>query len=66
MTFANTKEGWSVWFDKLSQLDAAPEQILIGMEATSRYGENLFHELEQRGYALCLLHPGQTHQFHRQ
>jgi hypothetical protein len=36
MTFANTKDGWSVWFDTLSQLDAAPEQILIGMEATSR------------------------------
>jgi transposase len=34
MTFANTKDGWSVWFDKLSQLDAAPAQILIGMEAT--------------------------------
>jgi transposase len=66
MTFANTKDGWSGWFDTLSQLDAAPEQILIGMEATSRSGENLFHELAQRGYVLCLLHPGQTHQFHRQ
>ncbi len=53
MTFANTKDGWSVWFDKLSQLDAAPAQILIGMEATSRSSENLFHELEQRGYVLC-------------
>jgi transposase len=66
MTFANTKDGWSEWFDKLSQLGVAPKQILIGMEATSRYGENLYHELEQRGYVLCLLHPGQTHQFHRQ
>src|SRR5258708_12864020 len=36
------------------------------MEATSRYGENLYHELEQRGYVLRLLHPGQTHQFHQQ
>jgi transposase len=36
------------------------------MEATSRYGENLYHELEGRGYVLCLLHPGQTHQFHQQ
>src|SRR6266581_4298598 len=66
MTFANAKEGWQVLVEKLTQLDAAPSQILIGMEATSRYGENLYQELEGRGYRLCLLHPGQTHQFHRQ
>ncbi len=66
MTFANNKDGWNVFVAKLTQLDAAPHQILIGMEATSRYGENFFHDLEQRGYVLCLLHPGQTHQFHRQ
>src|SRR5260370_27623168 len=64
--FANARQGWQLWEEKLSQLDAVPSQILIGMEATSRYGENLYHELEQRGYVLRLLHPGQTHQFHQQ
>jgi hypothetical protein len=64
--FANTKEGWRVWEEKLAQLDAAPNQIVIGMEATSRYHENLSQELEQRGYQMRLLHPGQTHQFHQQ
>jgi len=34
------------------------------MEATSSYHENLYQELEQRGYVLRLLHPRQTHQFH--
>ena len=42
MTFANAKEGWDVVFEKLTRLDAVPKQILIGMEATSRYGENLY------------------------
>src|SRR5262249_54158064 len=56
---------WQGWFEKLAQLDAAPNQILIGMEATSRYGENLYQELEKRGYVLRLLHPRQTHQFHK-
>src|SRR5947207_12272435 len=56
ITFANAKEGWQVLLEKLAQLDAAPGQILIGMEATSRYGENLYQELERRGYRLCLLH----------
>lgn len=66
MTFANTQEGWKVFEEKLTKLDAAPNQIVIGMEATSRYHENLYHELEQRGYQLRLLHPGQTHHFHQQ
>jgi transposase len=28
--------------------------------------ENLYQELERRGYVLRLLHSGQTHQFHQQ
>jgi transposase len=64
ITIALAREGWKVWEEKLSQLDAPPKQILIGMEATSCYHENLYHELERRGYVLRLLHPRQTHQFH--
>jgi transposase len=64
ITIALAREGWKVWEEKLSQLDAPPKQILIGMEATSCYHENLYHELEQRGYVLRLLHPSLSHQFH--
>ena len=66
ITFANAREGWQIWEEKLNQLDAPAGQILIGMEATSRSGENLYHELEQRGYVLRLFHPGQTHHFQQQ
>ncbi|MEO8956245.1 MAG: transposase [Ktedonobacteraceae bacterium] len=66
LPFANAKQEWQIWEEKLSRLDAAPSQILIGMEATSRYGENLYQELEQRGYVLRLLHPGPTYHFHQQ
>src|SRR5215472_12838880 len=34
--FANARDGWQIWQEKLNLLDAAPSQILIGMEATSR------------------------------
>jgi len=49
VTFANAKESWDVLFEKLSRLDAAPKQIPIGMEATSRSGENLYQEAQARG-----------------
>ncbi|GHO71304.1 hypothetical protein KSC_101960 [Ktedonobacter sp. SOSP1-52] len=65
-TFAHAREGWKWWEEKLSRLDAAPSQIVIGMEATSRYHENLYHELVQQGYQMRLLHPGQIHHFHQQ
>jgi len=61
--FANAPAGFAVLLDKLERLGVSPEQILIGLEATSRYGENLYRFLESRGYQLCLLHPRQTHQF---
>ncbi|GHO60417.1 hypothetical protein KSB_88920 [Ktedonobacter robiniae] len=38
IAFANAREGWQLWEEKLGQLDAKPSQLLIGMEATSRYG----------------------------
>lgn len=65
-TFANAEVGFGLFLEKIEQLGAAPERILIGLEATSRYGENLYHFLETRGYQLCLLHPRQTHQFAQQ
>ncbi len=66
MEFANAPAGFGVLQEKLAQFGVPAEQVLIGLEATSRYGENLYHFLESRGYQLCLLHPRQTHQFAQQ
>jgi hypothetical protein len=49
MTTALTKDGWNAWFDKLSQLDAAPRQILIGMEATSPDARKSFSRVGAAG-----------------
>ena len=59
----NAAEGFEQLHEHLQQLAVAPDRILIALEATSRYGENLYHFLESQGYALCLLHPRQTHEF---
>ena len=64
--FANAPAGFTAVQEQLEQLGVPPNHILIGLEATSRYGENLYRFLESRGYQLCLLHPRQTHQFAQQ
>jgi transposase len=66
LEFANAPAGFTGVQEHLEQLGVPPQHILIGLEATSRYGENLYRFLESRGYQLCLLHPRQTHQFARQ
>lgn len=59
----NAASGFSVLQAHMERLGVPPDQILVGLEATSRYGDNLFHFLMNHGYQLCLLHPAQTHQF---
>jgi transposase len=66
MEFANAPAGFSLLQEHLERLEVAPHHVLIGLEATSRSGENLSRFLESRGYQLCLLHPRQTHQFAQQ
>lgn len=63
---ANAASGFHQLQSQLARLDADPAHIVVGLEATSRYGENLLHFLHQQGYHLCLLHPRQTHEFAKQ
>ncbi len=63
---ANRDTGFMQLHASLSQLGVPPQRILIGLEATSRYSENLYQFLKAQGYVLCLLHPRQTHQFAQQ
>jgi len=63
--FANTVQGLDWLFERLEGLGVASKQILVGLEATSRYGENLFQALLKRGYQVCLFHPAQMHAFAR-
>jgi transposase len=39
--FANAPTGFALLLNRLEGLGVPPAQILIGLEATSRYGENL-------------------------
>src|SRR4051794_16862040 len=59
--FANTVVGFAALVEQLARLDVAPEQILVGLEVTSRYWENLYYFLVGQGYRVQVLHPAQTH-----
>jgi transposase len=50
----------------LAQLGRPPDQIRVGLEATGRYWEHLYQFLLPLGYAMALVHPGQTHYFAQQ
>src|SRR5215471_18466689 len=54
--FPNAMPGFTFLQERLEALGVDPHHILIGLEATSRYGENLYRFLENGGYTLCLLH----------
>lgn len=60
---ANAGDGFARLDQQLTQLDCAPHEMIVGLEATGRYWETVYYFLQQRGYRLVLLHPAQTHQF---
>ena len=63
---SNDRLGFQRLEQSLRALGVEPTRLLIGLEATSRYNENLYQFLAGQGYTLCLLHPRQTHQFAQQ
>jgi transposase len=60
---ANAGDGFTRLDQQLAQLGCAPREMMVGLEATGRYWENVYYFLQQRGSRLVLLHPAQTHHF---
>jgi transposase len=50
-------------YEKLSGLLGAPGDVLVAMEATGHYWQNLFAALAAAGYAVALLNPLRTRRF---
>jgi transposase len=50
-------------YEKLLDLLGAPADLLIAMEATGHYWQNLFAVLAAAGYRLALINPLRTHRF---
>ena len=58
-TFEESSEGYA----KLRALLGPPEGVLVAMEATGHYWQNLFAWLSAEGYAAVLLNPLRTNRF---
>jgi transposase len=58
-SFAEDAAGYQKLFERLG----TPTQLLIAMEATGHYWQNLFAALVTAGYPVALLNPLRTHRF---
>ena len=56
--FSNDNDGFCTLVSKLNSLDK--DQIIIGLESTAHYGNNLLMFLVPKGYKVCLINPIQT------
>ena len=56
--FSNDGDGFKLLLSELS--DYAPESMIIGLESTAHYGDNLVRYLVANDYKVCVLNPIQT------
>lgn len=56
--FSNDGDGFQRLSSELS--DYAPESVIIGLESTAHYGDNLVRYLVANDYKVCVLNPIQT------
>jgi len=56
--FTNDYDGFYLLLSKLDPLD--PDSIIIGLESTEHYGDNLVRFLITRNYKVCVLNPIKT------
>ena len=56
--FTNDSDGFFMLLSKLSSFDK--NSIVIGLESTAHYGNNLLMFLVPKGYKVCLINPIQT------
>ena len=61
--FTNDYDGFYLLLSSLAPLDQ--NSIIIGLESTAHYGDNLVRFLISRGFKVCVLNPVQTSSLHK-
>lgn len=62
-TFNNGHDDFNKLLDRLKELNLSPENILIGIEATGIWWENLYSCLTEHTFKVIVLNPHQTNKF---
>ena len=58
--FTNDGDGFQLLVSKLNSLNAEPDSIIIGLESTAHYGDNLVRYLVAGNFKVCVLNPIKT------
>ena len=58
--FTNDGDGFQLLVSKLNSLNAEPDSIIIGLESTAHYGDNLIRYLVAESFQVCVLNPIKT------
>lgn len=58
--FTNDGDGFQMLVSKLDSLDAEPDSIIIDLESTAHYGDNLVRYLVAENFQVCVLNPIKT------
>ncbi|WP_286338588.1 IS110 family transposase [Bacteroides acidifaciens] len=61
--FTNDYDGFYLLFSKLAPLDR--HSIIIGLESTAHYGDNLVHFLICKDFKVCVLNPLSASSMHK-
>ena len=56
--FTNDYDGFHLLLHKLDSFD--PDSLIIGLESTAHYGNNLLEFLVKHNYKVCVINPIQT------
>ena len=58
--FTNDGDGFQMLHSRLDELSRSGDSIIIGLESTAHYGDNLVRYLVARNYNVCVLNPIKT------
>lgn len=58
--FTNAGDGFQMLHPRLEELFLSGDSIIIGLESTAHYGDNLVRYLVAYGYSMCVLAPIKT------
>ena len=58
--FTNSSDGFQLLNSRLIELSYGDDSIIIGLESTAHYGDNLVRYLVACNYNVCVLNPTKT------